>query len=675
MSILRDKQTRDLTSFGGAWQLSDAPTVDFRGALVSKNVEFNTSQVGTRHGFASIGGTAFMNDMYCWFGPFSQINSLNGDANLAYLIYNSGGTTDLISFFNIKRSVAAGSFSNTTAGRVMASMVGIGMRIYVSFADSSQKGVSGASAYTAYNSAGTMAITGSWGNLFPGPMTYTPSAPTEPSAGVVTAGTHRLGYIVEYDSGYTSRVSPDSGATTPPSLTTFTPTSFTAAGSKNLSWVLNPGSWPTGAVYCSIVMTTADNLNQYYIVPGSRTAVPGGSSGSKTFTINISDADLASQAIDATPYLYKFTSSTGGTAPFTPNHIAMWGDRMAYHANLNDNTGNPIACLYISERNDYQTLTADQHLVQLPGQRPIVTSFRMGSLNYIVGPHEIWSVSDTGDVPVSWPAPQLVDGKHGTLAIKGIEVSPSSNYAWVADQNGLYVFTGGPIEALPISYQQTPDWSRINWDAAWCIKVKDHSSAKQVFVMVPLDGATNPTHLMMFDYANGVTWDTVRYSLWNLSGYNLSALEIVRNDLPAQATGNQKKLELWLGSRTAQDILRQTSDLDTNPYRDNGQAINSVWRSPMFPGMDASLPICRHSAMHVRIKGSGSVAPTVYDMDQVLKATLTAQTLATSPEWELLWLMDVLNPLACVEFNTNTLDTHWTLAKLRWYYSPYVMQQ
>jgi hypothetical protein len=685
MSILRDKQTREITQFGGAWQLSDGPLVDFRGALKATNLEFTTSQVGTRHGFKATGLSSSYDpgELYCWYGPFSQITSNYSDTNLCFLAPNyTGAGVDLLGIINLKSGGLLYSIAYSGGNaRAVGTFVGIGMRLYFCFVDTSQKTSSwsfSGGVIAGYNNSGSFGGKGAAAlTLFPGPTSYVPGAPTEPSAGVVTAGAHRLGYIIEYNTGFTSRVSPDTGSSSHiPDITSFAPVSFTSAGAKNLSWVLNPTAWPVGATACSIVMTTTTNPNQYYIVPGSRTAVADGAAGSTTFTINISDTDLASQGIDATPYLYKYTCSNTNAAFVLPRHIVMWGDRMAYHTSLTDSISNSITCIYVSERNDYQTFTADQHLVQLPGQRPSVTSFRMGTLNYVVGPHEIWSVTDTGDVPVSWPAPQLIDGRHGTLAIHGVEVSPSSNYAWIADQNGLYVFTGGPMDQLPISYQQTTDWQRINWDQAWCIKVKDHASAKQVFVMVPLDGATTASHLMMFDYANGVTWDTVRYSLWSLASYPLGAMEIVRNDLASQATGNQKKLELWLGSSSVGAILRQTTDSDTNPFRDASSAIACAYRTAMFPGKGYQpATISRHSGFHTRIKGAGNMTPLIYDMDQVLAQTLATQALASAPAQEIFWGADVIGDLACVEFNTNTLDTHWTLASLKWYLSPYMMQR
>jgi hypothetical protein len=324
-------------------------------------------------------------------------------------------------------------------------------------------------------------------------------------------------------------------------------------------------------------MSTSTNLNQYYIVPGSRTSVPGAGAAFNV-DISTSDADLASQGVDATPYLYWLTQGSNNTTTgaFKIRHVALFGNRMAYLGTQADNQGNTIDAIYVSEPNSYQAITEDQHMLQLPGQRPIVTMFHMGSANYIVGPNEIWATTDNNDVPVTWAAAQLIDGRHGTQAIHGVEVAPSGNYAWLADQAGLYLFTGAPITSLPVSYLQTPDWNRINWGLSYLIKIKDDAGNKRVHVMVALDRATSASHIMTWDYTNGTTPDTIMYSLDSLYGYFLGAMDLVRNDLPGQAIGNSGKVELWLGSSVSNPLVRKTSDADFRAFKRSDSTLTNI---------------------------------------------------------------------------------------------------
>lgn len=694
MSLLRDYQFRELTSFGGAWLLQDPSTVPVTAALRSRNVEFVSGMVGVRKGFQTIinaGGNPLVAvsavEMYAMYAPFPPINTLDlSDVALVTADYNSGISTLTVTAtpLLLRNAIVSGGLSSsvvTSTAVRNASFVSVGMRLYGAYTSALQAGIGIGGVASGYNSTGTLLFLGdAVTNLFLGPSTYAP-ATSEPAAGVVTAGIHRLGYLIEYASGFTTRVSPDAGSVQP-SLTSFTPISVTAAGSKNLRATIT-NTWGSEVVAISLVMTTVTNLNQYYIVPGTRTAV----SASFTITFSISDADLSSQGIDATPYLYWLTqwASASGVAapsniPFTTRHVALLGDRMGYLATANDGKGNAVDALYVSERNNYQAITADQHLVQIPGQRPMTTMFRMGGMNYLAGPHELYGVTDNGDVPATWAAPTMIDGRHGTLATHGVEVASSGNYAWIADQGGLFLFTGGPITSLPVSYQQTSDWSRINWTAAYCVKIKDDAANKRVHVLVPLDGATSPSHKMVFDYTNGTTFEAVMYSLDNITGYSMGSMELIRNPLFSQASGNKQKIELWLGSSASGQYLRQVNDLDTNPYRDTASAvniaINAAYRTCPLPGRDqAGGVISLHHGFHARIKGAGAITPTVYDIDAVRSFTCRAVTLATAPDADILCAADLRGELAFVEFATNTVDTHWQLAYLKYYHSPYLMQR
>jgi hypothetical protein len=384
--------------------------------------------------------------------------------------------------------------------------------------------------------------------------------------------------------------------------------------------------------------------------------------------------------------------------PFKCRHMALWADRMAYLATVPDNQGNFIDALYASERNNYQAITADQHVLQLPGQRTIVTMFRMVSVNYILGPHEIWGVSDNGDVPVTWSAPGLVDGRHGTLAIHGAEVAPSGDRAWIADQAGLFLFTGGPILDLPLSYYQSPDWTRINWGAAYCVRIKDDSGSRRVCVSVPLDGATEASHVMTWDYTDGLTPETVRYGLnfiavphGALASQPIGGMELMRNDLLNQGD-NLGRVELWLGlwtpntDQSSAYILRHMSDVDATPFRDLVYPILSDWSGPPLPGRGYSgagyagytsglNTIQHHHGFHARLRGLGIVKPVIWDIDQKNSFVCRPVTLSQAPDKDELVLADIINELAYVSLSSNVIDTYFRLAFLRWYYTPYTMQR
>src|SRR5204862_264006 len=111
--------------------------------------------------------------------------------------------------------------------------------------------------------------------------------------------------------------------------------------------------------------------------------------------------------------------------------------------------------------------------------------------------------------------------------------------------------------SLPISYYQSPDWNRINWDAPDAIDIKDNPAIKKVYVMAALDGATEPTHMLTWDYTNGPSETKVQYSLDIIQNYDIGAMEVVRNGLSGMPVGVPQTPELWLGSSSEQPILRR----------------------------------------------------------------------------------------------------------------------
>jgi hypothetical protein len=703
MSLLSDWKFRELGAFGGAWLNKDRSMIDTRGAILAQNVEYMTGSVGTRHGFQEITVLPQFNrviELYEWLAPFSEINSGYADNALVVAWINSGAVR--LSVQNLNTTVGGGALgyfdppggSMTNGG---STLLGVGMNLFCTLCDTSQRGLTSASTFRLFNSPsspGTPLIGGVGnGAAFPGPSTYTPSITTA-GAGLVTAGSHRFGYLIEYQTGFTTRVSPDAGTATIPTVFTFAPITVSAGSASTLQVAFLP-NWADsrlqGITAVSIIMTTTTNLSQYYVVPGSRTL----NDGVAAFTVNvsISDGDLSSTGTDATPYLYWMTRSANNVSasvptPFTCRHIALWADRMAFMASVPDNKGNMIDAIYASERNNYQAITPDQHVLQLPGQKAMVTMFRMGSVNYILGPHEIWGVGDNGDVPVTWSAPSLVDGRHGSLAIHGAEVAPSGDRAWIADQAGLFLFTGGPILDLPLSYYQAPDWNRINWAAAYCVTIKDDSGSRRVCVTVPLDGATIASHVMTWDYTDGLTPEAVRYSLnyitlggGALPQQPIGGMELVRNDLLNQGA-NFGRVELWLALWTpntdfsTEYLLRHTSDQDALPFRDMSYGIQSVWSSCPFPGRDMGLSVVQqHHGFQARLRGLGTMTPVVWDIDGEHSFICRTVTLTETPDQDELCFADLLNELAYVSFSTKIVDTYFRVSFLRWYHTPYVMQR
>lgn len=508
--------------------------------------------------------------------------------------------------------------------------------------------------------------------LFSPPMTYVPGAPTEPSAGVVTEGAHRLAYAVETRSGFLGRLSP--GTSDAPDIEAFAPISFSSAGSKNLSWVLNPTAWPTDAVKVHVAMTPVSNPNLYIFVPGANATVTGGAADSKTITFNISDEDLLNvlDSNDATGNRFLYTQTTSNTGPFNPHCNFVHGDRMVYITELDDGIGNKVGSVFVSDRNKYQQITLADHLIQLPGKLDITTGFSYGGAVYLFGPHWTYTTHDNGLAPVQWPIPVPVDEQKGTLAVRGVDKAANGEYAWVADRSGLYAFNGRYSE-LPISYEQTDQWNRINWNYAYQVQVKDFADRRMVMVLAPLDAATSPSHLMVWDYTNGI--GRARFSLWNVSGYSIGSMCLVQNDLSGAVAGNRQRMELWLGPSSSDELRRLKSDSDSSIYRDGtSTAIAWTYSPSLFPPGKITDRI-RHYGGHFRVKGSGTLSISAKNVDATWTVNLNSVTLSTAPGADYLRCFYRVGDRAYYTLSTNAADAYCILSGITHYYKPFSLQR
>jgi len=642
-----DVLKRELTRFTGAWPRLDPESVPLTAALQSQNVAYLRGQVATRYGhsvmFASTDAASAL---------FNWIFLSNAPQNIL-VWFNPGVGARAIDLNNIAGGVFSLFAQTTQQG---ASFAASGPRVYMGFYDANGIGKVGGQVY------GNSVVD----PLFAAPTQITFSSATEPAAGAVTAGLHRFGFLLQTRNGFTTAWCPVN------SSNAFSPFSFTASGSKNLRLVVNGAgaTWPTYASQGQLIMTTAANLNRYFIVPGVSWGIAGGTTGTYTLPdFSISDSDLTATAADAVSYQNRLTMDQLGNAPFFPSVIFTYGARMGYVTR--DSSGFPVC--YFSNLNDFQGLFAATSGVYLPGNQPIVTGFALRGVAYLIGPHSTYAVADNGQVPAQWASPQLVDGSIGTLSPQGVWANESQGYAWVADEGGLYLFEGAAFPDRPISYYQLPDWQRINWAAPTAIQVVDDKNNKRVEVLAPLDGSTTPTHRLTWDYTEGTAPEQAKYAIQNLTSYALGAIGLVQHP-------TTKRMELWFGPSSAGAFIRQNNGSEANPYRDvntagnTAVAIASLYETALLPGIDDPRrgQVHFHHGDHARLTGSGNVALKVWGLDHLRSVVPAASPLALSatPGAEALFKYWLQSEYASLQLSTSAVDAFFVLSGLKHYFTP-----
>jgi hypothetical protein len=652
-----DLTEQNISEFRGSTpRLGDYGT-PITNALYSQNVAYNPGQVSKRLGHSvafTIASDGAALNLVNWFFYFSS-------SPVIICLYYS-------STVGVKGRQLAPTPGFTSAlipvtGAAGASIVPTGQRLYATFYDSTGR----------VASAGDVGSVYGW-NLGVDPLFAAPLASTviasETGAGNVTAGVHRVGFLATTRNGFTTSLSPVDSLSR-----RFDPVSFTSTGSQNLSIQIS-GALPTYMVGGSVqmVMTTTENLNRWYTVPGATAAA----ANPVTLTADIDDDDLAATGTDVTDQLNLLTCSSQTApfgAPFNPSAIFSYSNRMGYVTI--DLAGVPV--VYMSNQNDYQHITADQNAIYLEAQDKPVQGISIGGVCYIGSPFCFYSCTDNNDVPATWISPQKVFGSVGILSPTCVSVDPSQTKALIAAQQGLYLFRGGVFPELPISYNQSPDWNRIDWTKPTEVHVVEDQTKKKFIVIAPLvaDAAAEEgiqsaaTYEMSWDYTEGETPATVKYSINPYSSYNPRSLAMIMN--PSNFI-----LEAWTGPADNGPVIRENTGEEAQPYRDvdmSGTAapIEAIYETALVPGEDGSATATVHNfaGAHFRVIGEGGLDIRCDGVDNVRSVVPLRSPLpmGLTPGVEELVKWSLISEQASIVFGNDVVDEWFTVSLVRAYYN------
>ena len=670
-------------NFGGSWTAVDAASIDDRGASFAQNVRYFKNEVQTRYGWGVAASFSSYPAGTSGMGPgpmYNWISSL-GD----YLVWSNSGGSNTINLSRLTDNpptiVANLSVSANFGIPVFAP---IGPRLFVS-------NWTIGNAQTQFTSVGPAVI--SYNGVFnydpiiPGPASTTlvPStAPTEPGVGVVTAGLHYIGLRMLHRSGFLGRPGPDTSTTTNPTPQTFAPIAFTSTGNHNLKWAFTPGTnWPADVIQVQLLMSPVDNPNQFFLIPGATQNVTGGSATSVNITFNIADDALVAgaAAIDCTNSLNFYTASATGQAYMQCLAVAAIGSRMFYISQLPDANGNMFSVIFASDSANYQQISLSQHVIQIPNQLDIRAVFGVQGAIYIVGPHWTYVTQDTGGVPVTWPTPQIVDGRKGAEGPNCVEVATSGQYAWVADRSGLYYFNG-IYQALPIDYLGL-DYSSFLKIPDVFLQVVDDPLRHRVLVNGSQIDFGSKYFILEFDYTFGLDPYSVRYTRHDRLGMFAGPIAIVQNDLTTiGVTSHTKVPELWLGatglgSDGKLHVYREKNPVyDSNVYQDDAvagaAAIHTIYETNAMPEPGGSALILAHQAVIPRIVGSGTMSAWgVYTLDKQQFKNLPSYTLSLTPDFRPIQRCYLKGSGFIYHFEMNAVGSFFILSDLTLFYSKF----
>jgi hypothetical protein len=595
-------------------------------ASIAQNMRFAPGRAFTREGTSNILASAgAVAGMFDWISPTDHL-----------LAYMDGSAIKRFRFSDSNILQLLGSLPGNAYA---PSIADLGPRLYFSAYDTSNTGVIQAHVYDGTTGVDT---------CFRPPLQFLTSFPLDVGSGNCTQGLHYAGCIFQSRSGFAGKPSPVDGSMV------FQPIQISVNAplrkiTLNVQFDTGADAGPGSALYP--IVTRADNPNLYYFVPDTFVVPPASTPGWGTaFTINISDEDLAAFAEPATDQFNVLSQVLAGTGPFNVNFVAPYGLRMCYGVKNQ---------LYVSDINDPQVIAADRNLVQTSGQRNIAIAAQLGQMLYLHGDKWTGGVQDNGDFPSTWPQPSTVSDAIGAAYPNCIETKTGGTYHWVVAESGVYLFDGQYSER-PVTYLVSDLWKRVNWAAAYAIQTADDVVGLRLFVAVPLDGATSPTHQFTIDYTNGKAFNTCQISLDNYGFGNFRSLAMVKE--------TTNRTALWIGPAAA----GQVTHLDPATHNDVGSAIHPVWESGLVrDGADAAQSlVVRVGGAHVWARGSGSLLVTAYGLDRTIDGGTDTLALIAAPGAELLSKFDLKSENYTVRFETNAIGDWFELSGFRSYTKP-----
>ena len=674
MSLILDSQYVDWSNFSGANLINDEEDIREPAAIFNKNCEFVEYNLQTRRGFKEVWNPGkFIRVLYNWIQQqYNRLMYLDSDNNFV--------ARDLAGVIPEQVIIAGVTADTMTFAQA-------GFRLYMAFSDANGNGVSQAQVWD-----GT--FTDALPNVeavFQSPLQVSQLLPVGPTwaafteidlgTGAVTAGPHSFLIVVQTWNGYQVAPGPVTSGTPIPAV-------FTASGNNDLQITIAPQTtWPLWVNSIQIAMTTADNPDRWFLVPstngGGPNAVARGGTIPVTFDISIDDVTLTGGGpTEITNTLFNLYN--GNTQP---QCIGSINNRLFYITRFLGPDGFSLeSTILVSEPNAPQYVTLANHILNLPETRDCVTGFALGASLYLLGPSWTFSFSDNLQAPVDWAPPIEVSKQIGSPFIRGVSVNQGKGYAWVADHTGLFWFDGSVYAAKAASYEQEPDWDRINFAAPQSsFRVVESVTDRLVIVRCAIDGATKSNALLVWDFTNGVVPGKISYcGIWDFtSAEDIGDIEIVQ-------AATLKIKEVWAsfgdGASTG-DVQRQMSieagdATEANPqpmFNDNGNGIDWSYSVLTITRGKAKVGPLNILGIEIRERGGGQINVSFSGLDETYTfpmLPIRATENSMKPGQRYLRLVDAQSELGIFTFDNGAVPGAFAyISWLRSYYTPWVLER
>lgn len=569
---VRDHDPISLTQFLGTFDRGEEETTPPGYFRTSQNVAFNHRGVFTREGSVAVISTGFnirRQAIYKRLGEAARMILLSTDGNL----YDSTNmTTPILSI------PAMTDFS----------MVSMFNRAYIT-PHNGLRGLPGEKLYV-YSGSGVARVAG-------GATPTTPMICTQGLAGKLIGG-RLFAVAFETESGHITSMGGFCGIGLPADVGYKVDISAIPIGP--------PGTVARILFACKDIRGFAgDFINQqWYYLPDGR--IPNNTE--TTRTVDFYDADLQ---VDATSLLEQLSTIPAGVGVnIYRGRLIIWGEDANESVVRASEPGYPEA---FSEVEGFCTIN--------PGDSGggVRYCFEYRTQLICCKSQRSYITQDNGNSAVLWEVNALDKSVgtecHGVGKILDFGEDVRDR-AFIADRSGLQLYVG-TFSDTDISFNIGDIWDRINKAQFHKVEVAVDPLKARVYITVPLDNATECTHMIVGDWQDGLDLENVKFTLWAFP--NPPSTVVVDVD------GNRESLMKY-ASLTVPNVYA----LSGGTHLDYGNAVDSWVEFPFLPQED-DWPVYHYTGARMRIRGSGNLKITLSSIDDALVVTAPDLTLNLAP--------------------------------------------
>ena len=569
--MIAEHEAKLINEFKGVFDRGQDEAVPLNHSIEAFNVSFDTREIRSRFGSAL--------DLTIT-GPLLRVHTYekSGEATRYLCLKDNGSIYD---------STAPTVAILTIPAMTDFSCVVMFDRAYIS-PHNGDRGLPGELVYV-YEGAGLARPAGGAG------PTVAPIVANSTADGSVEIGTHLFAIAFETTSGFLTKYGPVAN--------------LTAIGGKKATLTGIPIG-PAGTIARWIVATeTILNYNgnpaqyEFFMVPGGRV----GDNTTTTATVDFYDASLVASAA----YLLdlRATCPAGVGLAIYKNSLVVCGE---------DASPSRVRVSQVNQPEAFSDV--DGYLDCYPkdngGTTRACVEFRSQLIMF--KSYRCYVTQTNNDVAATWNVSSL-DVAVGTECfgiqqVLDIEGQTTDKFV-VASRQGLMLYNGTFGDEL--SGKIADIWKRINRQVFNKITVSLNPIESKLYVMVPLDGATQASHILFADYVEGMNSADIKWAVWRFPvDLVASFVDIVY--------ANKQATYKYAGA------LGNIYKADPSTPNDFNNPKIAYFETSLITH-DPKGGMCMFSGIRLRVSGHGNLQITAYALDKTLVITAPSLLLSGSP--------------------------------------------